>query len=286
MSSPRDDVDHAQTLSLLGHAVDAHVLAHCGPRASPAPVDHGYVVQRADRRPQHRRRDRGLPRSPSRRCPSVRELIGLGYVAQTIDAADRRRRPLELTASGHRAVAVAALSGATSSHASGSPWAPKLLADGRRPGVGDARARPATSPDRPTPGWHRRPIGPDSISLQDDDGRGDAGVVGEREVHRGDAQVVGAGRATVPRSSNTRPAGGLGDHLGVVPGQSRRAPERLGDRLLGREAGGERGRRPRRLGGGEQPLAQPGVRSRDSMNRAMSTTSMPTPTIISALTRP
>ena len=96
------------------------------------------------------------------------------------------------------------------------------------------------------PRLRRRPA---PTPLQHHDGRGDAGVVGEREVHRGDAERRRRGAATEPRSTKQRAAGGLGDDLGVVPVQPDRGAERLGERLLGGEPGGQRGRRegaPRR----------------------------------------
>jgi DNA-binding MarR family transcriptional regulator len=109
MSSPRDDLDLAQTLSLLGHAVDAHVIAALRAEGlTGLRFGHGYVVQRLIDGPSTVSEIAdSLEITQQAVSKSVRELVGLGYVAQTIDTADRRRRPLELTASGHRAVAVA-----------------------------------------------------------------------------------------------------------------------------------------------------------------------------------
>ena len=109
MSTPRDDLDLAQTLSLLGHAVDAHVIAALRAEGlTGLRFSHGYVVQRLIDGPSTVGEIAdSLEITQQAVSKSVRELIGLGYVAQTIDTADRRRRPLELTASGHRAVAVA-----------------------------------------------------------------------------------------------------------------------------------------------------------------------------------
>ena len=109
MSSPRADLDLAQALSLLGHAVDAHVLAALRSEGlTGLRVGHGYVVQRLIDGPSTVGEIADtLEITQQAVSKSVRELIGLGYVAQTVDPADRRRRPLELTASGRQAVAVA-----------------------------------------------------------------------------------------------------------------------------------------------------------------------------------
>ena len=87
--------------------------------------------------------------------------------------------------------------------------------------------------------------------------------------------------ATVPR--DLQAAGGRSacdDHRGVEPVQAGRGAERLGQRLLGREPGGQRGQRQPPLGLGEQPVQPAAACARGSApNRATSTTSMPTPTI-------
>ena len=69
------------------------------------------------------------------------------------------------------------------------------------------------------------------------------------------------GRATVPLQHERRAPVGVLDHLAVVPLQTSRGAQRLGERLLGREPGGQRGQRQRALGRGEQPFAQGGVRA-------------------------
>ena len=71
---------------------------------------------------------------------------------------------------------------------------------------------------------------------------------------------VGPG-GTVPLHRQVRAAVVTPVHLRVAPVQPDRGAERLGQRLLGGEARGERGRRQLLLGVGEQPLGSRGVRS-------------------------
>ena len=64
----------------------------------------------------------------------------------------------------------------------------------------------------------------------------------ERERWTGaDAELVGAGQDGAAQLEQ-RAAGLLGDDLGVVPVHVAGGAERLGQRLLGGEAGGQRGR--------------------------------------------
>jgi len=67
--------------------------------------------------------------------------------------------------------------------------------------------------------------------------------------------------------------------------QAGRRTERLGQRLLGGEAGGERGDAPAPAAGQQQlALAIPGVRLSDAANRSISATSIPTPMMLMAST--
>src|SRR6478735_4961842 len=94
-------------------------------------------------------------------------------------------------------------------------------------------------------------------TLEHHDRAGDPGVVRQREVYVVRAQAVGGGEHGAGQHE-TRTTALLLDHLGVVPREPRRRAESLGDRLLGGEPRGQRGRRERLLGRGEQPLAEPG----------------------------
>src|SRR3712207_35653 len=85
-----------------------------------------------------------------------------------------------------------------------------------------------------------RPASP-RLPLEDDDGRRDAGVVREREVHGGHAEGGGARLDGAAHGEHGAPRG-LRDDLGVVPVHVAGGTEGLGESLLGCEAGGEGGR--------------------------------------------
>jgi DNA-binding MarR family transcriptional regulator len=96
-------------LSLLGGAADAHVLAELRRRGLPGlTVGHGYVVQRLLAGPATASEvAAALGVTQQATSKTVQDLRRLGYVHQVADPTDRRRRPVELTATGRRAVAVA-----------------------------------------------------------------------------------------------------------------------------------------------------------------------------------
>ena len=93
--------------------------------------------------------------------------------------------------------------------------------------------------------------------LEHDERERDPGVVRQREVDALDAELLGAGRNGAAQLEATA-AARVGDDLGVVPRQAAGRAERLGQRLLGGEPGGQRLQRQRGLGRGEQPVAQRG----------------------------
>ena len=82
-------------------------------------------------------------------------------------------------------------------------------------------ASPSAPPRRPAPA---RPCARAASVLQHHHGRRDAGVVGERQVDRCDAQVVGAGRGRCRAQLEHRPAGGLRDAPRRRARPVRRAP--------------------------------------------------------------
>jgi DNA-binding MarR family transcriptional regulator len=103
-----DDValDLLAAVSLAGGAVDGYVLA--GLRAqglAGLTVGHGYVVQRLVPGPATASEiAAALGVSQQAASKTVGELLRLGYVRHVDDPADRRRRPVELSPSGRRAL--------------------------------------------------------------------------------------------------------------------------------------------------------------------------------------
>ena len=81
-------------------------------------------------------------------------------------------------------------------------------------------------------------------ALRDDEGERGVPVVAQREVHRRHARGA-RGSATVPAEQERRRPVVVGHDLHVVPAESRGVAERLDERLLRGEPGGERaGRQP------------------------------------------
>src|SRR5680860_1551575 len=96
-----------------------------------------------------------------------------------------------------------------------------------------------------------------SAGLGDHDGRGDAGVVAQRQMEGVDPQGLrtqghGAGHIEV-RSAVVRAV-----HGDVLPAEAHRRTQGLGERLLGGEPGGQRRGWKVTLGLGEEPLDEPG----------------------------
>jgi DNA-binding MarR family transcriptional regulator len=104
-SSP---VDFIRSLSHIGAAVDAHVLAELGKaRLRGLRRGHGYVIQRLILGPATASEmAAALGVTQQAVSKTVGELVDLGYVRRSVDRGDRRRRPLSLTARGRRAVEV------------------------------------------------------------------------------------------------------------------------------------------------------------------------------------
>jgi DNA-binding MarR family transcriptional regulator len=96
-------------LSLLGAAVDDLVLRALREAGlTGLTTGHGYVVQRLVAGPATASEmAAAVGVSQQATSKTVHELLHLGYVRHVRDPADRRRRPVELTAAGRRAVAVA-----------------------------------------------------------------------------------------------------------------------------------------------------------------------------------
>jgi hypothetical protein len=80
------------------------------------------------------------------------------------------------------------------------------------------------------------PPPPPPPRLEDDEGQREAPIVGEAQVHAQAGGRLGDGSA----QREARPAVLVRDHLGLLPGQSRRRSEGLGERLLRGEPGRER----------------------------------------------
>ena len=119
-------------------------------------------------------------------------------------------------------------------------------------------------------------------SLRDDDGRRDAGVVGQGQVERGDAEGVDPGLHGAAHLE-VRAAVGAAVHLGVVPVHARpgrRAPWR--GPPWPRTAPPASSAAGRARPSVKSRSRSAGVRSRVAPKRATSTTSMPTPTITRA----
>jgi DNA-binding MarR family transcriptional regulator len=101
--------DVAALLSLLGAAVDGHVLRALREAGlGGLTPGHGYVVQRLLGGPATASEmAAALGVTQQATSKTVGELLRLGYVRHVADPGDRRRRPVELTGTGRRAVDVA-----------------------------------------------------------------------------------------------------------------------------------------------------------------------------------
>lgn len=102
-------IDLIARLSLIGAAVDAHVLrALSADGLAGLRPSHGYLVQRLLVAPATATEiARALGITQQAVSKAARELAGAGYLRQTSDVSDARRRPFELTERGHQAVATA-----------------------------------------------------------------------------------------------------------------------------------------------------------------------------------
>jgi DNA-binding MarR family transcriptional regulator len=101
-------VDFAISLSHIGAAVDAYVLVELRKaRLHGLRKGHGYVIQRLILGPATASEMAELLGVTQQAVSkTVGELVKLGYLRQSVDSGDRRRRPLTLTARGRRAVEV------------------------------------------------------------------------------------------------------------------------------------------------------------------------------------
>jgi len=110
VSSSSPPVDLTTSLSHIGAAVDEHVLvALRRAKLRGLRKGHGYVIQRLIVGPSTASEIADLLGvSQQAVSKTVGELVSLGYVRQSVDRRDRRRRQLTLTARGRRAVAVSA----------------------------------------------------------------------------------------------------------------------------------------------------------------------------------
>jgi DNA-binding MarR family transcriptional regulator len=101
-------LDLTQSVSLLGAWVDGHVVQRLHDEGMTGlRPGHGYFVQRLLIGPATATEmAQALGISQQAASKAVRELVDLGYVELTTDAADRRRKAAALTDRGHRAVAV------------------------------------------------------------------------------------------------------------------------------------------------------------------------------------
>jgi DNA-binding MarR family transcriptional regulator len=108
VSVSETSVDVTTSLSHIGAAVDAHVLVELRrARLRGLRKGHGYVIQRLIAGPATATEIADLLGvSQQAVSKTVGELVSLGYVRQSIDRRDRRRRQLTLTARGRRAVEV------------------------------------------------------------------------------------------------------------------------------------------------------------------------------------
>ena len=99
-------LDLVAALSLLGAATDGHVLRSLRSAGlTGLTVGHGYVIQRLVAGPSTASElAASLGVTQQATSKTVAELVRLGYVRQVADPADGRRRPVELTAEGRRAV--------------------------------------------------------------------------------------------------------------------------------------------------------------------------------------
>jgi DNA-binding MarR family transcriptional regulator len=101
-------IDFTAGLSVIGAAVDEHVLLELRrARLRGLRKGHAYIIQRLVVGPATASQmAESLGVTQQAVSKAVGELIALGYVRQSVDRADRRRRPLSLTARGRRAVEV------------------------------------------------------------------------------------------------------------------------------------------------------------------------------------
>jgi DNA-binding MarR family transcriptional regulator len=102
------DLDLATLVSLLAGVVNDHLLgALDAAGVSGLRVSHGYVVQRLLEQPCTASQiSAELGVSQQMVSKWIAELQTLGYVTATVDPADRRRRPVELSSRGRRAVEI------------------------------------------------------------------------------------------------------------------------------------------------------------------------------------
>lgn len=99
-------LDVASALTLLGDAVSGLVLRNLD--GTGLRHGHGYVVQRLLLGPTTATeiaQELGVTQQAVSK--TLKELIALGHVETAADTADRRRRPVQLTARGHAAVETA-----------------------------------------------------------------------------------------------------------------------------------------------------------------------------------
>ncbi|HSS68659.1 MAG TPA: MarR family transcriptional regulator [Nocardioidaceae bacterium] len=111
MSQSQPPIDLAISLSHIGAAVDQRVLIELrNARLRGLRKGHGYVIQRLIVGPATASEIAELLGvSQQAVSKTVGELVSLGYVRQSVDRLDRRRRLLTLTARGRRAVEVSRL---------------------------------------------------------------------------------------------------------------------------------------------------------------------------------
>jgi DNA-binding MarR family transcriptional regulator len=96
------------SLSHIAAAVDGHLLVELRKaRLRGLRPGHAYVIQRLVVGPATASEIAELLGVTQKAVSkSVGELVALGYIRQSVDKVDRRRRPLTLTARGRRAVEV------------------------------------------------------------------------------------------------------------------------------------------------------------------------------------
>ena len=109
VSITRDHLDFIQSLSLLGAAVDDHVVRSLRSAGMIGlRPGHGYYVQRLLAGPATATEMADALRiSQQAASKAVRELVDLGYVSLGVDDADRRRKVAGLTERGREVVALA-----------------------------------------------------------------------------------------------------------------------------------------------------------------------------------
>jgi DNA-binding MarR family transcriptional regulator len=106
--SSAQPIDFIASLSHIGAAVDAYVLSELRKaRLHGLRRGHGFVIQRVILGPATASEmAESLGVTQQAVSKTVGELVSLGYLRQSVDRSDRRRRPLTLTARGRRAVDV------------------------------------------------------------------------------------------------------------------------------------------------------------------------------------